>query len=168
MPYLTSTALEVFLEYHHISMRIEFDGANKTERVFSACLPGMKAVAAGSGKPLFLMAHCPTPAMAVTALAKALEGKVLRSDDGVKRVDFPAALDAESLVRKLEPATDVEKLALSYVTDIAVQMLVPFSLTREAYDNVWLATMSASKSHGAIWAYNFSHWAFSNSTGIFK
>jgi len=144
MAYVTPTALETLLEYHHISMRIEFDGANKTERVFSACLPGMKVIGSEPGKSPFLFAHSTTPATVIAALAKALEGKSLRSDDGAKRADFPEELDAESLVRKLEPGTDVERLALGYVADIAIKMVVPFSLTRAAYDNLWVATMGAS------------------------
>jgi hypothetical protein len=125
-------------------MRIEFDGANKRERVFSACLLGMKVAGSEPGRSPFLFAHSVTPAAAVSALARALEGKVLQSDDRVKRAEFPVDLDAESLTRKLRPGTEVENLALSYVTDIAIQMLVPFSLTRQAYDNLWLATMGAS------------------------
>jgi hypothetical protein len=73
-----------------------------------------------------------------------LEGKTLRSDDESKQADFPNELDAESLVRKLEPGTEVERLALSYVTDVAIRMVVPFSITRKAFDNLWLATMGAS------------------------
>jgi hypothetical protein len=144
MTFEMQTTLEAFLEYHHISMRIEFDGSNKVERVFSACLPGMRVVGSESGKSPFLSAHGTTPALAVSALAAALESKVLRSDDGAKRVDFPPELNAESMVKKLEPGTDVERLALGYVADIAIRMVVPFSLTREAYDNLWLATMGAS------------------------
>ena len=144
MPYRTSTALEAFLEYHHLPLRIEFDGANRTERVFSACLPGMKMPGSRMGKSLFVFAHCTTPATAVSALAEALQGKTLRSEDESKRADFPVELDAESLVKKLEPSTEVERLALSFVTDLAIKMVVPFSLTREAYDNHWLASMSAS------------------------
>ena len=138
------TALDAFLECHHLSMRIEFDGANKSERIFSACLPGMKMPDLGPGKSAFVIAHCATPATAVAALARALKGKTLRSDDGFKRADFPNELDAETLVRKLEPSTEVERQALIYVTDVAIRMLVPFSLSREAYDNLWLATIGAS------------------------
>ena len=144
MPYETPTELEAFLEHHHISMRIEFDGANKEERIFSACLPGMRVAGTGTGKSPFIIARGTTPAAAVAALANALKGKVLRSEDESKRADFPNELHAESLVKKLEPVTEVEKLALSYVTDVATRMVVAFSLTREAYDNLWRATMGAS------------------------
>jgi hypothetical protein len=140
----TPAALETFLEFHHIPMRIEFDGSNSTECVYSACLPGMKVTGLRLGKSPFIIAHCTTPATAVAALAKALEGKTLRTDDEFKRAEFPVLLDAQSLVEKLEPGTEVERLALSYVTDVAIRMVVPFSITREAYDNVWLATMGAS------------------------
>ena len=137
-------ALEAFLENHHLPMRIEFDGSNKEGIVFSACLPGMKIGALRAGQSPFVIAHCRTPATAVAALAKALEGKTLQSDDESKRAAFPGSLEAESLVRKLEPSTEVETLALEYVIDVAVRMVVPFSLTREPYDNLWLATMGAS------------------------
>jgi len=125
-------------------MRIEFDGANKEERIFSACLPGMRVTDTGAGKSPFIIARGATPAIAVAALANALKGKALRSDDESKRADFPNELHAESLVKRLEPVTEVEKLALSYVTDVATRMVVAFSLTREAYDNLWRATMGAS------------------------
>jgi hypothetical protein len=144
MPDKTPTTLEAFLEFHHIQMRIEFDGANKDERVFSACLPGMKVADLRLTRSPFVFAHCTTLATAVSTLAKTLEGKTLWSDDGFKRADFPNDLDAQSLVKKLEPATEVESLALGYVLDVSVRMRVPFSLTREAYDNRWLATMGAS------------------------
>ena len=144
MPYEIPTALEAFLEHHHLSMRIEFDGANKEERIFSACLPGMRVTDTGAGKSPFIIARGATPAIAVAALANALKGKALRSDDESKRADFPNELHAESLVKRLEPVTEVEKLALSYVTDVATRMVVAFSLTREAYDNLWRATMGAS------------------------
>jgi hypothetical protein len=144
MPYESPTALEALLEYHHISLRIEFDGSSKQERAFSACLPDMRVAGIQPGESSFLIAHCTTPATAVSALARALEGKTLRSDDESKRVDFPDQLDAESLVRRLEPGTEVERLALSYVTDVAIRMVVPFSITRKAFDNLWLATMGAS------------------------
>ena len=144
MPDKTPTALESILDYHHISMRIEFDGANKKERVFSACLPGMKVPGPRMGGSAFVFAHATTPATAVSALAKALQGRTLQSDDESKRVEFPDDLDAASLVRKLEPGTEVERLAVNYVADVAVRMVVPFSLTREAYDDLWVATMGAS------------------------
>jgi hypothetical protein len=144
MSYETPTTLEAILEYHHISMRIEFDGANKEEHVFSACLPGMRVSGAEKGRSPFIIARGATPAIAVAALANALKGKELRSDDESKRADFPEDLNAASLVKKLEPVTEVEKLAISYVTDVATRMVVAFSLTREAYDSLWRATMGAS------------------------
>jgi len=144
MPFKTPTALDAFLDYNHISMRIEFDGSSRKGRVFSACLPDMRVAGSRPGESPFIIAHCTTPATAVSALAKALEGKTLRSDDESKQADFPNELDAESLVRKLEPGTEVERLALSYVTDVAIRMVVPFSVTRKAFDNLWLATMGAS------------------------
>jgi hypothetical protein len=140
----TPMALEAFLESHHLSMRIEFDGSNKRGSVFSACLPGMKVAGVEPGKSSLIVAHCGTLGTAVAMLAKALEGKMLQSEDGTKVADFPKKLEAESLVRKLEPDTEVERLALDYVTDVAIRMVVPFSLTREAYDNLWRATMGAS------------------------
>ena len=139
----TPKALEGILEYHHIAMRIEFDGANKKERVFSACLPGMRLAAPKPGQSPFILAHFPVPSEAVSALTKALEGKTLRSEDEFKQVQFPPALDAESMVKKLTPRTEAERQALNFVTDIAVKMVVPFSITREAYDDLWLATMGA-------------------------
>jgi hypothetical protein len=140
----TSMALEGVLEIHHLAMRIEFDGSNRKERVFSACLPGMKLAGAEPGRSPLILARFGTLGTAIAALAKALEGKTLQSDDGTKRVSFPFKLDVESLVVNLEPDTEVERLALDYVTDVAIRMVVPFSLTREAYDNLWRATMGAS------------------------
>jgi hypothetical protein len=142
MPYDTPTALETFLEHHHISMRIEFDGANQTGRIFSACLLGMRA--RDPEKSPFVIAHSNSPAAAVAGLANALRGKSLRAEDESKSLVFPVDLQAASLVMRLEPVTEVEKLALSYLTDVAVRMLVAFSLTREGYDNLWRAAMGAS------------------------
>jgi hypothetical protein len=136
--------MEAILDRNHISMRIEFDGASKQARIFSACLPEMRAACPGAGKSPFVIAHNTSPASAVAGLASALKGRVLRVADESRRVSFPRELDALSLMRKLEPATEAEKLALRYLTDVAVRMLVAFSLTREPYDNLWRATMGAS------------------------
>ena len=142
MPHKTPSELESFLAHYRLSMRIEFDGANKVARVFSACLPGMRVD--GGRKSTIVIAHSASPAAAVSALAGNLKDTSLRADDGAKRMVFPTDLDAGSLVNKLTPITEVEKLALGYLTDVAVRMAVAFSVTREGQDGLWHATMGAS------------------------
>ncbi len=143
MPHRAQTVLETFLDYHHLPVCVEFDGSQR-DRVFSAWLPGMKVAAPGLGDASLIIARSTTPATAVSVLAMALEDKMLQGDVEIESVQFPNLLDATSLVKKLEPNTEAEMLALQYVTDVATRMAVHFRMTRQAYDCRWVATLDAN------------------------
>jgi hypothetical protein len=104
----------------------------------------MKVAGLGPGEPAFIIVRSTFPAPAVSVLAGALEGKTLRDDFGIKQVQFPKTINVASLLKKLEPGTEAEMLALQYVTEVAARMAVHFSLTREAYDCRWVVAMSAN------------------------